>query len=298
MNAILAEDLLTAVLDDADEPKPDNMIHSTDGARAYGYRAALVGGATVYGWAVRTIVRALGPGWLTHGWAQVTFRKPVYPADSLRAHVLASGELALYRDSSGDGQRNTPEPYGSEPYTSEPYAAEIGAPEICIDGQVGLGDAPWLADLRYPELLLPVERASVVPRLTPDNVPRGQPLIARRVPLSRQEAVRFARDKERESDLQFVGDSPLAHPAWLASQPIYLLHHNFEYGPAIHVQSHIQHLAPALVDTAYLVAGSCVDSYERKGHFYMVNDCLLRDGAGTDVARLRHTVIYQVARRG
>ena len=278
MNAILAEDLLTAVLDDADEPKPDNMIHSTDGARAYGYRAALVGGATVYGWAVRTIVRALGPGWLTHGWAQVTFRKPVYPADSLRARVLASGELVLLCDSRGDGQRNTP--------------------EICIDGQVGLGDAPWLADLSYPELLLPVERASVVPRLTPDNVPSGQPLIARRVPLSRQEAVRFARDKERESDLQFVGDSPLAHPAWLASQPIYLLHHNFEYGPAIHVQSHIQHLAPAPVDTAYLVAGSCVDSYERKGHFYMVNDCLLRDGAGSDVARLRHTVIYQVARRG
>ena len=278
MNAILAEDLLTAVLDDADEPKPDNMIHSTDGARAYGYRAALVGGATVYGWAVRTIVRALGPGWLTHGWAQVTFRKPVYPADSLRARVLATGELVLLCDSRGDGQRNTP--------------------EICIDGQVGLGDAPWLADLSYPELLLPVERASVVPRLTPANVPSGQPLIARRVPLSRQEAVRFARDKERESDLQFVGDSPLAHPAWLASQPIYLLHHNFEYGPAIHVQSHIQHLAPAPVDTTYLVAGSCVDSYERKGHFYMVNDCLLRDGAGTDVARLRHTVIYQVARRG
>ncbi len=276
MAAILAEDALIAVLHDADEPKPDNMIHSTDGARAYGYRAALVGGATVYGWAVRTIVRALGPEWLAHGWAQVTFRKPVYPADALRTRVHSTGEFTLHSDATG-------RPSGAA---------------LCIEGQVGLGDAPWLADLRYPTRLTPTERPVVVARLTPDNVPVGRPLQSRSVPLSRQDAVQFAREQARESDPRFVGDAPLAHPAWLASQPIYLLHHNYDYGPAIHAQSHIQHLAQARVDTNYLVAGTCIDSYERKGHHYMVNDCLLRDGAGTDVARIRHTVIYQVARRG
>ena len=281
MAVILAEDALTAVLDDADEPKPDNMIHSTDGARAYGYRAALVGGATVYGWAVRTLVRALGPQWLAHGWVQVTFRKPVYPADALRTRVLSSGEFTLHSEATGD-----------------PADAERRQrAQLCIEGQAGLGEANWFSDLRYPTLLTPTDRPVLVPRLTPDNVPRGRPLQARLVPLSRQEAVLFARDKELESDPRFVGDAPLAHPAWLASQPIYLLHHNFDYGPAIHAQSHIQHLAQASVDTNYLVAGTCIDSYEHKGHYYMVNDCLLRDGAGIDVARIRHTVIYQVARR-
>src|SRR5262249_45758228 len=40
---------LVATMPDADASNPGNPIHSTDTARDYGFRAALVGGATIYG---------------------------------------------------------------------------------------------------------------------------------------------------------------------------------------------------------------------------------------------------------
>lgn len=268
MIALLAEDALTAVMDDADAPKPDNPIHSTGGARDFGFRAALVGGVTVYGWAVRTIVRALGERWLHDGWAHLRFRKPVHPDDALHVRVRATGALEVTR---GD--------------------------EACIEGEVGLGSAAWLPALQRPTQLQPTPPPLSPPRLTPASVPRGQPLAARATTLSTVDAVAFAALKERETDARFVGAHPLAHPAWLATQPIQLLHHSFVYGPAIHAESHIQHLAPAPVDAQWLVAGTCVDAFERKGHHYMVNDCLLQ-ADGRDIAHIRHTVIYQLGRRG
>ncbi len=46
------ERTIVAVMPEADAPNPGNPIHSSDGARDYGFRAALVGGATIYGWCV------------------------------------------------------------------------------------------------------------------------------------------------------------------------------------------------------------------------------------------------------
>ncbi len=287
-----AEDLLLAVMHDADEPKPGNPIHSTDGARDFGFRAALVGGVTVYGWTVRTIVRALGDRWLHDGWAHLRFRKPVYPGDALRVRVLASGAFEIARLNSVGIQGAV----GSEGTGGVDGAASAVA-EPCIDGEVGLGTASWLAALQWPNNLRPSQRAADAPRLVPAIVPIGRSLAARATTLTAAEAITFAIEKERETDPRFVGAQPLAHPAWLATQPIQLLHHSFDYGPAIHAESHIQHLAPAPVDAQWIVAGNCVDAYERKGHHSMVNDCLLQ-ADGRDVARIRHTVIYQVARRG
>ena len=268
MSNIIAEEVLHAVMEDADELKPGNPIHSTDGAREYGFRAALVGGATVYGWAVRTIVSVLGERWLQDGWAHVRFRKPVYPNDELHVRVF------------------------------EDHGFSVGATDdVAVVGEVGLGPAPWIGELGYPTTLVPSARAVGVPLLTPDNVPVGRDLAPRAVPLGVDEAIAFARDQERETLAIFFGASPFVHPAWLASQPIYLLHHSYDYGPAIHAESHIQHLGVARAGQDFLVAGRCVAAYARKGHQYVVNDCLIRSANGHDVARIRHTVIYQVAKR-
>ena len=268
MSRIIAETTLRAVMHDADAPKPGNPSHSTSGAREYGFRAALVGGATVYGWAVRTIVEVLGDGWLRDGWAQVRFRRPVYPDDPLQVRVF------------------------------EDHTFSMGTTETeAVAGQAGLGAAPWLGELAYPAALTAQERAAVCPHLTPDNVPVGRDLAPRLVALSVEEATTFAGEQECETLALFYGAAPLVHPAWLASQPIYLLHHCYEYGPAIHAASHIQHLAAARAGQTFLVAGRCVAAYARHGHQYVVNDCLIRDAAGVDVARIRHTVIYQIAPR-
>ena len=44
------------------------------------------------------------------------------------------------------------------------------------------------------------------------------------------------------------------------------------------------------------IAGRCVDAFERKGHQYIVNDVEILDAAGSSIAAIRHTAIYQVAK--
>jgi hypothetical protein len=260
---------IIATMPEADAPNPGNPIHSSDSAREYGYRAALVGGATVYGWCVAAIIEAVGSDWLSFGWADVSFRRPVFPDDRLSVRIDTSGHLTVTGD---DGR-------------------------VRIDGAVGLGHADWLDQLASSGPHQPQPAAEPLPRLTPANVPVGRALRTRRVPLSRADAEAFCRTKQHETLECFYGDGALVHPAWLASQPIFWLHHSFEYGPAIHTASRIQHLGAAHVGDDFIVSGVCVDSFERNGHCYIVNDTAIDDGSGRTVARIRHTAIYQVAKR-
>jgi hypothetical protein len=115
------------------------------------------------------------------------------------------------------------------------------------------------------------------------------------VRLDADEHERFCREKQDERRSDFLGRDAPAHPAWLASQPIWLLHHSFEYGPAIHTASRIQHHRAVRVGAALLVCGRCVDAYERKGHHYIVNDCAILDDAGNVTTQIRHTAIFQLA---
>jgi len=127
-------------------------------------------------------------------------------------------------------------------------------------------------------------------------VPVGRDLRARRVPLSRIDAETFCRDKQSEKLGCFFGAAAHVHPAWLANQPIYWLHHSFSYGPAIHTASRIQHCRSARVGQDFTVFGRCVDAFERNGHHYIVNDVDIVDSLGASVATIRHTAIYQVAK--
>jgi hypothetical protein len=261
------ERTLVATMPDADAPNPGNPIHSTDTARNYGFRAALVGGATIYGWCVAPIVEAAGVEWLDHGWVHVSFRRPVFPNDELRLRIGADGTFEVR----GRDDR------------------------VRIDGRIGLGDAPWPAVAR-PTRKAPEPPADPLPVLTPDTVPVGRDLRARRVPLSRADAEAFCRDKQNETLPIFYGTDARVHPAWLANQPIYWLHHSFGYGPAIHTESRIEHVRGARVGQDFTVLGRCADAFERNGHRYIVNDVDIVDAADRLVARIRHTAIYRVAK--
>jgi acyl dehydratase len=261
---------LTAVMPEADAPNALNPIHSTDSARDYGYRAALVGGATVYGWCTAAILDALGADWLVHGWADIAFRRPVFPNDRIEVRIDADDSLSVVGD---DGRAR-------------------------IDGRVGLGRAEWFDTLTEPPDRKPQPPADPLPQLTPESIPIGRALRTRRVTLPRSDAEAFCRDKQHETRDLFYGERAFVHPAWLASQPIYWLHHSFEYGPAVHTASRIQHLAAAHVDDEFVVSGVCVDGFERNGHHYIVNDTAIDDRAGTTVARIRHTAIYRLKGSG
>ncbi len=267
--SIVAQQRMTAFMDNPDAPRPGNPIHSTGGAKAYGYEGALVGGASVYGWAVRTIVEALGEVWLDEGWAEVQFRRPVYPGDELDISVADDG---VFNIAKGD--------------------------QVCIRGEVGLGEANWLVDLAMPTSLKPDPPADKLPALTMENAPVGRDLKARAVPTPVDEIVAFAREKEGESLECFLSKRPRLHPGWIASQLTHLLHHSYDYGPAIHAASHMQHLRPAYAGQTLTVAGHCVEAYERKGHHYIVNDGAILGEQGEILVRIRHTAIFEVAKRG
>ena len=251
---------------------PANPIHSGDGARSHGFKAALVGGATVYGWAVGAIVESLGEAWLEHGWAEVEFRRPVYPDEELEARVDADGALTV----------------------------AVGAEDVRLRGRVGLGDAPWRAEFRDARNVPPQPALAVRPRLTRQTVPVGADLRARALVLSREESERFCREQQHETREIFFGAHALAHPAWIASQPIHLLHHAFDYGPAIHVGSRIQHLGAIRVDTPLVIAGTCIDAFARKRNEYIVNDVSIYAADDRDrrapLAQIRHTAIYDLAK--
>ena len=78
------ENKFEAYLDNDDSPDISNPIHSTEIAQAYGFKGPLIGGVTVWGWSVDTILEALGPKWLEKGWSEFSFRYPTFPGDVLK----------------------------------------------------------------------------------------------------------------------------------------------------------------------------------------------------------------------
>lgn len=266
---MLSESRITAFMEDPDRSKP-NAIHSTTGAKKYGFSAALVGGVTAYGWCVKTIIDVLGQDWLSHGWADISFKQPIYPGDELVVRIDSKRKLSVTR------------------------ATEESE---CFGGLLGLGDAPWLETLQRPENFQADSFQHRLPTLTMNNAPVGKSLRTLEVPLNSKIADTYSKTKLREGLDVFLGSEPIVHPAWIAEQPIHWLHHSYEYGPAIHTGSKIQHLSVVRARGPIRVAGICSKVYERKGHHYIVNDTALIDQTESVFAQIQHQAIFRVAKR-
>lgn len=267
------ETTLVAFMRDPDAPRPENPIHSTGGARDYGYRGALVGGVTVYGWAVPAILQALGNRWLEDGFAEVALRHPTYPGDRITTRVEPRS------DGSWDlGIRKQDD-------------------ELAVSGSVGLGRAPWFEMFHLPKRCDPEARPDSLMPLALESAPVGRDVRAMAVAIDADEARAFAREYGADDNPLFTRDDPpLLHPGWVAGAVTRLLHHSYEYGPAIHSRSHIQHLRRAEAGQTLTVAGHMVRAYERKGHHYHETDGVLLAEDGSELARLRHTGIFRVRR--
>ena len=264
---------ITAFLDGPDSPDISNPIHSTAVAAEYGFKAALVGGVTVYGWTVPALIAFFGEAWLDRGWVDVAFRRPVYPGDEMTATVEDGGDAtATLAMTNGDGER-------------------------CLAGTAGMGDAPWLRDLVLPMLRTAEPRPAELPWLTLENAPAGQDLRPMAVPLSVAQAVEYALEKQADAHPRWAGERPRVHPGWLAARMTPMIHHSYDYAPAIHTRSQVQHLAPAYAGQSFTVAGHFVEAFERKDNQYAVVDGLILAADGTEVTRIRHTTIFRVARR-
>lgn len=264
---------ITAFLDGEDSPTISNPIHSTAVAAEYGFKAALVGGVTVYGWMAPAILQVLGERWLEDGWADVAFRQPVYPGDEMRATARAR-----------------------EDGTAE--VAMLNQDEtICIKGEVGLGRAPWLGELNDTARRTAEPRPETLPTLTLQSAPTDSDLRPMAVPFSLEDAEHYARNLQRDEAAPWYGANARVHPGWIAARMTPLLKHSYNYAPAIHTRTEVQHLAPALAGQTFTVAGHFVRAYEHKGHHYGVVDGVFLAEDGRELARLRHTTIFRVAKR-
>ena len=261
---------LTAFLDGLDSPDISNPIHSTAVAGQYGFKAALVGGVTVYGWATPPILEVLGDRWLNDGWADAAFRQPVYPGDELT--ITATREV--------------------DDVASWQIVNAAGV--VCVAGVAGLGSAPFLDQLETPTHLLAEPRPAALPWLTMEIAPIGQDLRAMAVPISVEDMEAYVDGKQVDPHPRWRGEGALIHPGWIAARMTPLLHHSFEYSPAIHTRSQIQHLAPAHAGQTVTVAGRFIDTFERKNNHYAVLDGLILAADGTPLVRARHTTIFNV----
>lgn len=261
----------TAFMEDPDADRPDNPIHSTAGGQQYGFTGALVGGIHVYGWASEAFVSTLGEQWLESGWVDVSFRRPVYNKDHLGV-VL-------------DGQTFR--------------CTRLADNEDCLRGEAGLGQAPWLSLLSQTQFAegTPADDTPK-PALTLDNAPVGQSLHPLLVPAGRNRLTGFINSKQGSAHPRYTSDNAVLHPAWVAGLMIQLLHHSWQYGPAIHVRSQIQHLTLVPIPEQVSVTGCCTSAWDHKGHHTIQNDGSVWDtSTRQEIARIRHTAIFRVRQR-
>jgi hypothetical protein len=260
---------ITAFLDGEDSPDISNPIHSTGVAQQYGFKAALVGGVTVYGWCAPAIIEALGESWLDEGWAEIAFRRPVYPGDEMTA--------AVWDDA--DGWR---------------LEMANGAGAVCIRGVLGLGRAGWADELQTSTRLKAEPPAEPREELTLDTAPAGAELRPMWVPFTAEDAHAYARDLQKDHAERWTrAVKPRIHPGWLAARMTPLLKHTYRYGPSIHARSRIQHLRPGYATQGAVVAGRFLRAYEENGHHYAELDGQVFKGDMTEIARIRHTTIFR-----
>ena len=260
-----------AFLDNEDSDDIINPIHSTGFAQRHGFRGALIGGVTVWGWATPAILEAAGDGWLDRGWADFAFRQPTYPGDRIIVRVR-------------------PDDAGAFAVT---MTNQDGVD--CVVATVGLGDAPWLGELTSPERRDAAPPPDSKPPLTLDAAPLGRDLVPLAQPMFVEDAREYIRISQRTDDPRFIGEHARIHPGWLAGRFEDLLRHNFAIPASMHTRSRVEHLAPAYAGQTIVSAARMVEAYERKGHHFGVFDCLVFGDGGQPLAHIRHTTIFRIA---
>lgn len=272
----VVEKSVEAFLSNEDSPTIGNPIHSTEVAQQFGFRGALVGGVTVWGWAADAILEALGEGWLERGWSDFLFRQPTYPGDRLAVRVEPGSDAA-------------PGAYSVTMTNQEGV--------LCVVASVGLGDAPWLSDLTKPEDMAPQPPPDPIPAIVMGQTPTGVDWRAADADTGEEAMTEFlARSLPQPVNPLFEGLGAPLHPGWIAGRGERLLRHNVSLPQSIHTRSQVQHLALARSGQTIVTGAHLLDIYDRKGHHFANFDLLMQGEDGQPLAQLRHWTIVRVAK--
>ena len=260
-----------AVADPA-EVAAANPVHDDKGG--YGYAGGIVAGIHTYGWMVPAILDALGEGWLAHGWAEVKFPRPVYPADLLVTTV---------------------EPLANDPTVGEITQRVDADGRITIEGTIGLGDAPWLDGFELPTRRTP-EPPAANPRYTPpEDIPTDTDYPAMSVEMAPNDARRWTTERIHDASTPWhqegEGRGPIVHPSWAPGQMTPLIRHSYKLPAGVHAAGRIQHLALHRADGPVTVAGRWGEAHVRKGKHWSTTDAVFIGPDGTELSYVRQVAV-------
>jgi hypothetical protein len=249
----------------------ENLIHSDETARRYGFAGALVPGVTLYAYVTRPIVEALGPAWLARGTANVKLVKPVHDDEELTVTGVVTE-----REVSGV----------SASVTGRTASGECVVASVALPAGLPTPVNPAL----YPPAPLPAER----PLASREHLAG---LGALGTPEALYDAACAAEYIERVADTLplYQGAAGWVHPAFFLQQANRALRDNVRVSPWIHVSSIVRHLGGARVGETLATRGRVRSLFEKKGRDFVELDLLIVAGpSARPVAHIRHTAIYRL----
>ena len=256
-------------VEDPAEVAAANPIHD-EKATGYGYAGAIVAGIHTYGWMVPAILDAVGDGWLSHGWADVRFPRPVFVGDELVTEVVPShddptiGRVTQHVESDG---------------------------RITIEGTIGLGDAPWFDEFELPERRDAVPPATAPKYTPPELIPTYEDYPPMAVEIGADEARRWMHERIHDDDPRWNDGVPVVHPSWAPGQMTPLIRHSYKFPAGVHASGRIQHLALHRAGDPVTVAGRWGGVEVRKGKHWTTTDAIFTGPDGTDLSLIRQVAV-------
>jgi acyl dehydratase len=250
----------------------ENKIHRDDVARRYGFEGGLVPGVTVYAYITHPVVAMLGRPWLERGTMAARFVRPCYEGDDVTIN-------ATVRDVDDDrvveltARRNRHEVVAT---ATASLAGRVQHPPA-VHG--------------YPAVPLPSART----RATAEALASLGDLATCEATFRAEHAPAFL--QEIGEDLALYRKDGLAHPGYLLLSANTILSANVRLGPWMHVGSEITNFGVVTDGDRVSTRGRIVELFERKGHRFAELDLLLVADNTRPVQHVRHTVIYEIARR-
>jgi hypothetical protein len=102
------------------------------------------------------------------------------------------------------------------------------------------------------------------------------------------------REDFRDTLVIYCGRDAVCHPAVLLAEANQILHQNVALGPWIHTASVVQHYSLARNGETLSLRGRVAQSYERRGHEFVVLDLAMFAADARPVAHITHTAIIRL----
>lgn len=148
-----------------------NKIHDDDVARQFGFTGALVPGVELFARLTTPLVEAWGEAWLSGGWVDVRFRRPVYDGEELLVELDdgrltatgSDGEVRCVGAAGRAGERPDLAGLGEEPTGTVLVPDPVVGPLPSVHEPVTVAQNEWYLDAVGEPLALYREKAWAQP---------------------------------------------------------------------------------------------------------------------------------------